>query len=151
MDDIERLDSFFREERRAAPVALVAEPPREEGLLDNYEPAVKARNVVWYALVMLAATALWSYTWTPLLHYIDIWSDPPKGVTGYGFVSVISITYLSACMLLSIAAGAAACARQFRPVFTNAILLLAVSAAAFIVTMELSVGKPWSSLLSFLS
>jgi len=149
MDDIERLDSFFEESRRATPVAVVAAPPREEGLLDSYKPRVKPLNVVWYVLVMLVATALWSYVWNPVLNYIHIWSDPPKGVTGYGFVALISVIYTSLCMALTVAAGAAACARQFRPAFTNAILLLAMSAAAFIITMELSTGKPWASLLSF--
>lgn len=149
MDDIDRLGSLFEEDRRTAPVAVIAEPIPEPGLLDGYETPVKARNVVWYIIVMLVATLLWSYVWTPLLNYVSLWRDPPEGVTGYKFVAVTTLAYVGFCMLLTIIAGAAACAHQFRAAFTNAILVLAVASAAYVAMMEMYTGKAMSELLGF--
>lgn len=149
MDDIDRLGTLFEEDRITVPVAVKAEPLPEPGLLDDYETPVKARNVVWYIIVMLVATLLWSYIWTPLLNYVSLWNDPPEGVDGYAVVAQMALAYTGICLLLTFCASAAACAHQFRAGFSNAVLLLAVAATTFIAVMEMSTGKALTDLLGF--
>ncbi len=150
MDDIDRLGSLFAEDQPTTH-DTTPEKPHEAGLLDDFEERVKARNVVWYIIVMLAATALWSYVWTPMLTYIQLWNDPPEGVSGFGRLAVATIAYTSLCMLMTVGLSAAACARQFRAVFSNGILILAIAAAVFVATTELGNGKAVVELVPFLS